>query len=64
MTLAELLRSLESLTHGDRILQMVAWGARSRQDAAMLSLLQQLAQGNFYECCLTLKARPAAVSAI
>lgn len=56
MTLAELLRSLESLTHRDRVRQMVALGARSRQDADVANMLQQLAQGNFSERYLALYA--------
>lgn len=56
MTLADLLRSLESLTHRDRVQQMVELGERSRQDPAAANLLQQLAQGNFSERYLALHA--------
>lgn len=55
MALADLLCSLESLTHRDRVRQMVELG-RSRQDPAAANLLQQLAQGNFYERYLALHA--------
>lgn len=56
MTPEQLISSLESLTHDSRMRNMVEIGAASQTDAAPISTIDILEQGNFYDRMLALQS--------
>lgn len=56
MTIEQLLKELESLTHSQRMARMVEIGRQSLQNEPLRALLAELEEGNGYQCRLALQA--------